>query len=272
MLQRSVLTALSLSIVAFEPMAADTVRTRQGAEYVGEVRMELLRLAAVDGELEIPLASIRSIRSSDRGLEVVLADGTTVAGTPAEPSVKLAMGLTVRSIPYHEVEIIEIDAMPPDEQIRRALAAGEFAPTALAEPEMGSFETACPMRLELLLPLRPPANAWRSVALRSFQCDGAVSVPALALEVRAPKRGAAKLRVELVVLVRPPQDKRTDLAVELLFDGEPIGEGGRAGLSTEEGRTTPARFEIALPPGAYERWRAGLEEASMRLVVASRDD
>lgn len=62
------------------------------------------------------------------------------------------------------------------------------------------------------------------------------------------------------------------LSTEVLLDGEIIVRGGRAQLSTEEGRTTPVRISLDLTPADYERWRAGVKEAVLKLTLTAVDD
>lgn len=188
--------------------------------------------------------------------------------------------------------------MPPEEELRQALKAGEFARADLATPEMGTLETPCPMRVELRLPVRvpqaatesalwaekmrgelrlpvrvpPPDADWRSGRLAPFLCDGAVSVSQVSLEARAPRKGAAQLRMKFVVLVRPPQDKLSHLSVEVLLDGETVAKGGKAQTSTEEGRATQVPVVLELSRADYERWRDGVRDAVLRLTLAAVDN
>jgi hypothetical protein len=91
-------------------------------------------------------------------------------------------------------------------------------------------------------------------------------------EVRPPKKGLARLQLDFFVLVLPPQDKLSRLSMEVLLDDEIVARGGKAKLSTEEGRTTPVRIVLDLTPADYERWHAGVEEAILKLTVSAVDD
>jgi hypothetical protein len=250
----------------------DTVWTRSGAEYDGVVRIEVLDLTSTDGKVRVPRSAIREICFSDDGLQVVLLDDTVVVGRPDNPSLEVEVGLIVRSIPFDEVERIRFAPAAPEAGIEEALKTGDFLPAALATPEMGNIQTSCPMKLLLTLPAQLLTTAWRSNELRPFVCDGVVSVPQVISEVRPPKKGLARLQLDFFVLVLPPQDKLSRLSMEVLLDDEIVARGGKAKLSTEEGRTTPVRIVLDLTPADYERWHAGVEEAILKLTVSAVDD
>jgi hypothetical protein len=251
---------------------ADTVLTRDGSQYEGAVRLEALRVAGIQGEVEVPHSAIREIRGTDTGVEVVLTDGTSVIGVPAEPDLRIEVGLIVRMIPFAEIELVSFGPGSPEEQIRKAMRNGEFAPARLASPEMGVLETACPLRLAMSLPTRVPNTTWRTNELRPFVCDEVVSIPAVIASMREPRRGVARLLLDFHVLVQPPQDKLSRLGVELLLDGESVAKGGKARVSTEEGRTTTVRITLDIQASDYERWRAGVEKAILKLTLAAVDD
>ena len=269
-LKYSLLTALIVSLT-INPVSGDTVRTRSGAVYDGDVQLDVLLLKVRDGEIEVPRSAIRSVRAAGRGFEILLSDDTTVVGVPVVGILRVSVGVIVRSIPFDDVELIELSAVSPEKEIRQALEAGEFARASLVTPEMGTFETSCPMRLELKLPSEP-LSAWRSSELRPFRCDGAVSVLVVAIETRPPRRGVAHLQMEFFVMVGPPQDKRSHLGVEFLLDGEVVGKGGKGQVSTEEGRLTPVSFSLDLPSSAYGMWKAGGRNAVLRLTLTAVDD
>lgn len=250
----------------------DSVRTVSGSQYDGVVRLDALHLSSHDGRVEIPRSAIQEIRTIDDGLQVVLSDGTTVVGHPDNPTLEVEVGLIVRTIPFDEVELIRFDPAPPEAGIEEALKTGDFLPGALVTPEMGNIQTSCPMKLLLTLPAQLPTTAWRSNELRPFVCDGVVSVPQVISEVRPPRRGLAEVQLDFFVLVLPPQDKLSRLSMEVLLDDEIVARGGKAKLSTEEGRTTPVRIALDLNPADYERWRAGVERAVLKLTVSAVDD
>ena len=262
---------LALAIGSHAVMG-DTVRTRGGAVYEGDLQLDALQLKSVDGEIEVPWSAVRSVRAADGGLTVLLSDDKTVTGFPVEPDLRIKVGVIVRRIPFIDVVSIERSPRSPEEQIRQALKAGEFGRADLATPEMGTFETSCPMRLELTLPSQPVDTIWRSTKLQPFVCDGAVSIPVISFEPRPPRRGVAHLRIEFFVKVGPPRDKRSHLEAELLLDGEVAATGGTGRVSSEEDRSTRASIMLDLSPVLYEKWKGGVEDAKLRLVLTAVDD
>ena len=158
MIAKYSLHAFLFLVLMSHPVIGDTVRTRSGAVYDGEVQLEVLRLKVVDGEIEVPWAAVRSVRASAGGLAVVLSDDTSVIGVLVELVLRVTVGVIVRSIPFDDVDSIDLSTSWPEKQIRQALKAGEFGRANLATPEIGTFETSCPMRLELGLPSQPMAT------------------------------------------------------------------------------------------------------------------
>lgn len=271
------LGAVSVQLAA-STVCAHIVRTRDGSEYEGKVELEVLRLKSDGGEIEVPRSALREVRrASDGALEVELTDASLMVGSPpSDAALRVEVGLVVRVVPFSEILLIRFAPPPADAELQEALRAEDFVAVDLVTSEMGKIEMPCPMRLALDLPKRLPTAkrgtaSWRSGALKPFVCDSAVSVPQVIAEIREPKRGAGRLRLEFFVLVLPPQDKLSRLAVEILLDGEIVARGGEVG-STEEGRSTPVAVSIDLPAADFERWRAGVEKAELKLTLTAVDD
>lgn len=86
------LLALVALAGAASPGFGDIVTTRGGAEHHGVVKLEVLRLSGADGDFEVPRPSIRELRATEGGFEVVLADGTTLVGVPDDPALSSKSG------------------------------------------------------------------------------------------------------------------------------------------------------------------------------------
>lgn len=245
------------------PALADVITLNDGSSVQGEVQLDRILLKSTQGEVEVPVLAVESVRISGEQVKVLLRDGTELTGTVEQDVLEIKSGLVMRRIPWPQLAEVRIDTARAA-VVDAIVESGQFLDVDSLPAESDIVSVPCPLRVRTRLPRRIKEGHWNAAKVRLIECDRAVSIAAIAFEFRSQRDGSGTLLIEPHIRVRPPQDKLVDLTLRLEIAGETVDKQRRPQVDAEEGRTTRRRFELSVPVDVVNRWK---EEAEVFLEL-----